>query len=57
MKKIQALKKKLILESPNIILLEKNKILIFDSHKTSYEHFKVWSKLEKFDPSGIATQN
>jgi hypothetical protein len=27
------------------------------SHKTSYEQFKEWSKLEKFDPSGIATQN
>jgi hypothetical protein len=48
---------KLILESPNLLLLEKIKIFIFDSHKTSLEHLKVWSKMDKFDPSGIATKN
>ena len=50
-------KRKLILESPYLCLLEKIKIFIFESHRTSYGHLKVWSKMDKFDPSGIATQN
>ena len=36
--------KKLILESPNLLLLEKIKIFEFESHRTSWGHFKVWAK-------------
>jgi hypothetical protein len=50
-------KRKLILESPSLILLEKIKILIFDIRRTSYGLLKVWSKIDIFDQSGIATQN
>ena len=52
---LQVKKRKNILESPNLLLLEKNKIFIFDTHRTSNGHLKVWSKLDKFDPSGVAT--
>jgi hypothetical protein len=55
MKKWKLIKRSL--GSPNLLLLEKNKIFIFDSHMTSYGHLKVWSKMDKFAPSGIATQN
>ena len=50
-------KRKLILESPNLLLLEKNKIFNFESQRTSYGYSKVWSKIDKFALSGIATQN
>ena len=31
------------------------KIFNFNSHRTSYGHLKVWSKIDKIDLSGIAT--
>ena len=36
---------------------KKIKIFILSFHKTSYGHLKVWSKMDKLDSSGIATQN
>jgi len=51
------MKKELILESPHLLLHGEIKIFIPDIHRTSYGHLKVWSKIEKFDPSGIATLN
>jgi hypothetical protein len=49
----QIKKRKLILESPDLLLekLEKIKKFIFESQRTSYGHLKVWSKNHKFDPS------
>ena len=55
--KCQKNKGKIILESPNLPLTNKIKIFIFEGHKTSYGHLKVWSKMDNFDLSGIATQN
>jgi len=54
--KSQIAKKKFILESPCLLLLVEIKIFIFDSHKASFGHLKVWSKIDKFDHCGIATQ-
>jgi hypothetical protein len=54
--KSQIAKKKFILESPCLILLVEIKIFIFDSHKASFGHLKVWSKIDKFDHCGIVTQ-
>jgi hypothetical protein len=51
------MKKELILESPNLLLHSEIKIIIPDIHRTSYRHLKVWSKIDKIDLSGIATQN
>jgi hypothetical protein len=55
--KCQKSKKKLILESPNLPLRNKIKIIILGIHRTSYKHLKVWSKIDKFDLSGIVSQN
>ena len=55
--KRQIRKRKLILESPNLPLPNKIKIFIFDGHRTSYGHLKVWSKMDNFTLSVIATQN
>ena len=52
----QIIKRKLVLDSPILRLLEKMKILIFNSPRTSYGDLKVCSKRDKFYPSGIATQ-
>ena len=49
--------REVILESPNLTLINKIKIFILDIHRTSCDHSKVWSKMDKFDLSGIATQN
>jgi len=51
------MKRELILESPNLLLHGEIKIFIPDIHRTSYGHLKVWSKIDKIDLSGIATQN
>jgi len=50
-------KNEIILESPNLHLPNKIKIFILGIHRTSNDHLKVWSKMDKFDLSGIATQN
>jgi hypothetical protein len=50
-------KRKIILQSPNLPLRNNIKIFILGFHKTSYGHLKVWSKMDNFDLSGIATQN
>jgi hypothetical protein len=50
-------KRKLILESLSLFLLDKIEILIFGSNKTSNGSLKVWHKMDKIAPSGIATQN
>jgi hypothetical protein len=55
--KSQVTKEKLIIDSPNLLLLEKIKIFVLRIHMTSYGHLKVWSKIGKFDLSGIATKN
>jgi hypothetical protein len=34
------IKRKLILDSPNLLLQNKNKIFILDMHRTSYGHLK-----------------
>ena len=52
----QIIKRKLILDSPILRLLEKMKILIFNSLRTSYGDLKVCAKMDKFDPSGITTE-
>ncbi len=52
----QIIKKKLILDGPILRLLEKMKILIFNSLRTSYGDLKGCSKMDKFYPSGITTQ-
>ena len=52
----QIIKRKLILDSPILRLLEKMKIFIFDSLRTSYGDLKVCSEMDKFDPSGITTE-
>ena len=52
----QIIKRKFILDSPILRLLEKIKISIFNNLRTSYEDLKVCSKIDKFDPSGITTQ-
>jgi hypothetical protein len=49
------MKRKLILDSPILRLLEKMKILILDIHRTSYGNLKKWYKMDKFDLSGIAS--
>jgi hypothetical protein len=53
----QISKRKLIFGSPDLPLRNKTKIFILGIHKTSYGHLKVWSKMDKFDLFGIATQN
>ena len=53
----QIIKKKLILDGPILRLLEKMKILIFNSLRTSYGDLKVCSKKDKFYLSRIATEN
>ena len=50
------IKRKLILDSSNLLLQNKNKIFILDMHRTSYGHLKGYSKMDKFYPSGITTQ-
>ncbi len=50
------IKWKLILDSPILRLLEKMKIFIFNSLRTSYGDLKVCSDMDKFDPSGITTE-
>jgi hypothetical protein len=55
--KSQVTKGKLIIDSPNLLLLEKIKIFMLRIHWTAYGHLKVWSKIGKFDLSGIATKN
>jgi hypothetical protein len=50
------MKKELILKSPYLILHSEITIFIPDIHRTSYRHLKVWSKIDKIDLSGIATQ-
>ena len=57
LKRGQIIKTKLILDSPNLLLQNKNKIVILEMHRTSYGHLKQWYKMDKFDLSGIATQN
>ncbi len=49
------MKRELILESPDLLLLNKIRIFNFNSHMTSYGHLRVWSKIDKIDLSGIAT--
>ncbi len=51
----QIIKKKLILDSPFLRLLEKMKILIFNSQRTSYGDLKGCSKMGEFELCGIAT--
>jgi hypothetical protein len=46
-----------IIESLNLPLRNNIKIFITCVHRTSYGHFKGWSKKDKFDLSGIGTQN
>jgi hypothetical protein len=46
---------KVILESSNFPLSNKIKKIILGIHRTLYGHLKVWSKIEKFDPSGIGS--
>jgi hypothetical protein len=53
----QVTKGKLIIVSPNLLLLEKIKIFMLRIRWASYGHLKVWSKKDKFDLSGIATKN
>ena len=53
----QVTKGKVIIDSPNLLLLEKINILMLRIHWTAYGHLKVWSKIDKFDLSGIATKN
>ncbi len=53
----QVTKGKVIIVSPNLLLLEKIKIFILRIRWASYRHLKVWSKKDKFDLSGIATKN
>ena len=55
--KSQVTKGKLIIDSPNLLLLENIKIFMLRIHWTAYGHLKVSSKLGKFDLSGIATKN
>ena len=55
--KSQETKRKLIIESPDLLLLEKIEIFTLHIHWAQYGHLKVWSKLGKFDLSGIATKN
>jgi hypothetical protein len=50
-------KREVILESPNLPLSNKIKIFILGIHMTSYGHLKGWSKMDKFDLSGIGTLN
>ena len=57
LKRGQIIKMKLILDSPNLLLQNKIKIFILEIHRTSYGHLKQWYKMDKFDLSGIATQN
>ena len=57
LKRGQIIKTKLILDSPNLLLQNKIKIFILEIHRTSYGHLKQWYKMDKFDLSGIATQN
>ena len=52
----QIIKRKLILDSPILRLLEKMKILIFNILRTSYGDLKECSKMDKFYPFGITTQ-
>jgi hypothetical protein len=55
--KDQKNKRKIISDSPNLPLPNKIKIFILGIHRTSFEHLKGLSKIDKFDLSGIATQN
>jgi hypothetical protein len=55
--KSQETKRKLIIESPDLLLLEKIEIFTLRIHWAQYGHLKVWSKIDKFDLSGIATKN
>jgi hypothetical protein len=46
-----------MLDSQNLLLRNKIKIFILGIHRTSYGHLKGWSKMDKFDLSGIGSQN
>ena len=53
--RVRKIKEKL--EGPNPLLPNKIKIFILGIHRTSWGHLKVWSKIDKFDLSGLANQN
>ncbi len=55
--KSQITKGKLIIDSPNLLLLENIKIFMLRIHWIAYGHLKLWSKIGKFDLSGIAPKN
>ena len=53
----QVTKGKLFLDSPDLLLPDETTFFMLGIYRTSYDHLKVWSKMDKYDLSGIATKN